>query len=152
MQWGPAILAGVQAMRLALMAGRVLGIPLPTLPTDDLKAAVSGAGGAFESGSIFDSYSDKIAAKALNSMWDTLAELNVQESLDWGAEVTEGSLKTDVDGVDFTQSSIVKLSGDAYSSIETFLTTGENQKLGSIRNQLKDKMMRLRGADGAVEW
>ena len=45
-----------------------------------------------------------------------------------------------------------KGSGAAYNSIETFLTTGENAQLGTLRAQLEGRMAPLRGDDGDVEW
>ena len=61
------------------------------------------------------------------------------------------SIKGDVDS-GIVSEDIVKLSGDAYSEIRTFLTTGDNLQLGPLDEQLKPHMIRCKGGDGAIEW
>jgi hypothetical protein len=128
-----------------------LHIPLPALPSAELKATVSAASDSALPG-LFDNYSEKLARQALNGMWDVLADLNLEESMQWGQEVTQGGLRADLADVELHQSGVVHLSGDAYTAIETFLTTGENTKLGSLHVQLKGSMERVRGDDGKVDW
>ena len=41
---------------------------------------------------------------------------------------------------------------EAYKSIHTFLTTGENAKLGKLEDQLRGRMERVMAPDGNIEW
>ena len=144
MQWGPAILLGLQVLNLALVAGRVLGVPLPSLPTRDLHLPASSG--------LFDTYSAAIARKAVRSVWSAVADLSAEECGARGEEAVQGGLKDAWEDVDLQHSSVARLAGEAYNSIETFLTTGDNAQLGSLRAQLDGRMARIRGEDGAMDW
>jgi hypothetical protein len=42
--------------------------------------------------------------------------------------------------------------GEAYRSVHTFLTTGENATLGKLEDQLRGRMERVMAPDGDIEW
>ena len=85
-------------------------------------------------------------------MWDLVSGLGAEDSLSWGQECIEQGLNEDVDADLLKDSQVVKLSGAAYTAVETFLTTGANKELGPLHVQLRGEMERARGEDGTVEW
>jgi hypothetical protein len=146
-KWGPAILASIQAMRLAIAAGRLLGIPLPSMPDVapiGLQSASSCLG--------LDSYSAKIAEKSMSAMWNTVSGLGVKDGLQWADDAVRNGLQSDLSDDSVEAQRPFALAGEAYISIHNFLTTGDNATLGPLSNQLRGRMERCMGDDGAVDW
>ena len=85
-------------------------------------------------------------------MKNALADFSVKDGLEWGKQLVENGLETDLSNLDLDGKQIMSLSGESYNSIETFLTTGDNAQLGTLRAQLDGRMEPCRGEDGVVEW
>ena len=128
---------GLKAFHAALQTGALLGIPLPSLPTEALKKAVS---------------ENEILTKALNKMLEALTDMSMQDGAEWGKQLVQDGMANDLDSLDLERKGILRLSGESYNAIETFLTTGENAQLGTLRAQLDGRMGPIRGEDGVVEW
>ena len=137
LKWGPALLIGLKAFSVALQAGRLLGIPLPSLPIDSLSNALT---------------ENEQLSKMLNGMKNALTDFSTKDGLEWGKQLVDDGMETDIANLDLEGKHILRLSGESYNSIETFLTTGENAKLGTLRAQLDGRMEPCRGEDGVVEW
>ena len=131
------MLVGLKAFSVALQAGRMLGIPLPSLPVDSLSNALP---------------ENEQLSNALNGMKNALADFSVEDGLAWGKQLVDDGMERDIANLDLEGKGILRLSGESYNSIETFLTTGENAKLGTLRAQLDGRMKPCRGEDGVVEW
>ena len=123
-KWGPAILFTVKLLQLALVAGRILGLPVPAAPE-------------------FGNHIEKKLMQATLSSMANVFSSEMETALKTNSE-------TDLDnaiGPEYTA-----LSGDAYKDIHTFLTTGANAQLGPLEVQLDPHMFRCKGEDGEVEW
>ena len=136
-KWGPALLVGLKVFGVALQAGRLLGIPLPSLPIDSLSNSLP---------------ENEQLSNVLNGMKNELANFSVKDGLEWGKQLVDDGMERDIENLDLEGKGILRLSGESYNSIETFLTTGENAKLGTLRAQLDGRMEPCRGEDGVVEW
>jgi hypothetical protein len=113
-KWGPALLCGIQALQLAVLADRVIGLPFPSLPSAaQLGVSTSTVG-------FWDGYDAKVAKKALSNMWNTISALGVEDSLSGAQEALETGLREEVDTASLQQSQVLRLSGAAYSAVETF--------------------------------
>ena len=116
-QWGKALLTGLQALNIILKTGKCIGLPIPTIPTNELKQFLS---------------TNAQQMNAVSGMVKVLQDFCNKECLNNGKVIDDTS--------------------DSYNAIATFLTTGENAKLGSLQHQLKGRMAPLRGEDGEIEW
>jgi hypothetical protein len=148
-KWGPALLVTLKLLQAAVIAGRVLGVPLPSLPSaNDI---------GLSSVSLLPSmnnFSKELASRTIGAMWGAI---NQQFTLDNVIGGTVDTLQTSSEG-DLPDINTIKqripqhICDDAYLSILHFLTQGENAKFGSMEFQLKGKMNREIGQDGSVEW
>mmetsp|Transcript_13067 Transcript_13067/g.26441 ORF Transcript_13067/g.26441 Transcript_13067/m.26441 type:complete len:775 (-) Transcript_13067:49-2373(-) len=158
-EWAPAILLSIYVMQAAALAGRVVGIPLPPLPsTRDMKEAMglkSMLADVFRKGENQANLQDSLNAfkditeKAMDAKSPEVRALRDGLRLSQGFKSEGGS-----DAVDsgLPASLPMKLVGDAYKSIHTFLTTGDNAKLGKLEDQLRGRMERVMAVNGDVEW
>ena len=160
--WGPAILYSVYVLQAAVIAGRVVGIPLPQPPS---AAGVRNALGlrtdAVSKGleevlrqkelqlNCFDAFTQttmSVCAQASESLERlTTKILHRQPPGDRDSADTFGSIS-------LREDLPTKLFEEAYNSIHTFLTTGENAMLGKLEDQLRGSMERVMAEDGDVEW
>ena len=124
-KWGPALLCAIKVFQVAAVAGRMLGFPIPTIP--------SARDIGLDTGQI---------QKALGSLWDTYVAEGLCDGMQWakdGVITAQSAASMDTNSVEsFHRSSIVRLSGEAYKRVQLFLTTGDNLQLG--------------GTDGAYIW
>jgi hypothetical protein len=145
-KWGPAILFSVYVMQAAVVAGRVVGIPLPPLPgASEMKEAL-GLKGML--GDVFSAGADQVNLKdSLTALRDTTAaaldQTPAARALCAGTGVADSPLPADLP---------MHMVGEAYKSIHTFLTTGENASLGKLEDQLRGRMERVIAPDGDIEW
>jgi hypothetical protein len=148
-EWGPAILFSIYVLQVAVVAGRVVGIPLPPMPnTRVVKEALglkSMLGSAFNKGVNQANLSDSLrsfaeTAKAMNPELQAMcAGLKQPTAAAEGVQALPANLP-------------MHLVGDAYKSIHTYLTTGENAKLGKLEDQLRGRMERVMAPNGDIEW
>ena len=160
-EWGPAILLSIYVMQAAVLAGRVVGIPLPALPsTGDMKEALGlkgMLGDVFRKGvnqvNLQDSLSafKDITEQAMDDKSSEVSALRAGLRLqkEEGGKVGGGGSAA---GAPLPADIPMKLVGDAYKSIHTFLTTGDNAKLGMLEDQLRGRMERVMAENGDVEW
>jgi hypothetical protein len=144
-EWGPAILFSIYVLQAAVVAGRVVGIPLPPMPDTKLVKEALGLkgmlGSAFSSGvnqanlpDSLSSFADTTkAALDLNPELQSLCEGLKQPTIDRGQ-----ALPADLP---------VHLVGEAYKSIHKFLLA-----FGPLEDQLRGRMERVMAPDGDVEW
>eukprot|EP01032_Pedospumella_encystans_P008498 gene8498-10082_t len=163
-EWGPAILMSIYVMQAAVIAGRVVGIPLPQLPSASAAANALG----LNCDTLIAGMEDMVNQEQLMNCLDTFtsttetvlgeqdapmqllcakmhAQRKQQQKAGKGApvELEEITLGANLPSQMFDAS---------YKSIHTFLTTGENAKLGKLEDQLRGSMERVMAEDGDVEW
>jgi hypothetical protein len=151
-EWGPAILFSIYVLQAAVVAGRVVGIPLPPMPDTGAVKEALGLKGMLGSAS-----SKGVNQANLSDSLSSFAE-TTKEALDLNPKLQslcEG-LKQPTAATEGRQALPANLPmhlvGDAYKSIHTFLTTVENAKLGKLEDQLRGRMERVMAPDGDVEW
>uniref|UniRef100_A0A7S3LZM0 Uncharacterized protein n=1 Tax=Spumella elongata TaxID=89044 RepID=A0A7S3LZM0_9STRA len=169
-KWGPAILFSIYVMQAAVIAGRMVGIPLPQLPSVGdaanalgLKCDVVTAGMSdvinqeqlMDSLSAFTSTTESVLGDQDAPMQALYAKMHLQQkqlrkqmkAITKGAPISPA--KEDITlGTDMP----TQMFEESYKSIHAFLTTGENAKLGKLEDQLRGSMERVMAADGDVEW
>jgi hypothetical protein len=146
-EWGPAILFSIYVLQAAVVAGRVVGIPLPPMPDTKLVKEALGLkgmlGSAFSSGvnqanlpDSLSSFADTTkAALDLNPELQSLCEgLKQPTALADGGQALPADLP-------------MHLVGEAYKSIHKFLLA-----FGPLEDQLRGRMERVMAPDGDVEW
>jgi hypothetical protein len=146
-EWGPAILFSIYVLQAAVVAGRVVGIPLPPMPDTKLVKEALGLkgmlGSAFSSGVNQANLSDSLSSFADS----TKAALDLNPELQ---SLCEG-LKQPTAGADGGQALPadipMHLVGEAYKSIHKFLLA-----FGPLEDQLRGRMERVMAPDGDVEW
>ena len=152
-KWGPAILFSIYVMQAAVVAGRVVGIPLPPVPgAAEIKKALGlkgMLGGLFSRGA-----EEADLGGCLSAFQEvTIAELEQtveSQALCRGLGKGKGRM---VDASAPLPADLpMHLVGEAYKSIHTFLTTGENATLGKLEDQLRGRMERVMAPDGDIEW
>jgi hypothetical protein len=151
-EWGPAILFSIYVLQAAVVAGRVVGIPLPSMPdTGAVKEALGlkgMLGSAFSKGVNQANLSD-----SLSSFAETTKEaLDLNPKLQSLCEGLKQPTAAAEGGQALPANLPMHLVGDAYKSIHTYLTTGENSKLGKLEDQLRGRMERVMASDGDIEW
>jgi hypothetical protein len=146
-EWGPAFLFSIYVLQAAVVAGRVVGIPLPPMPDTKVVKEALGLKGML--GSAF--------SKGVN-------QLNLSDSLSSFAETTKAALDLNpelqslcdglkqptaaADGGQALPADLpMHLVGEAYKSIHKFLLT-----FGPLEDQLRGRMERVMAPDGDVEW
>ena len=75
-KWATAILRSLRVMQAAIIAGRVLGIPLPVVPTAE-DIGLSGMGGMF-----CNKYTSEAVTSSVNALWSTIVDFGVEGALD----------------------------------------------------------------------
>ena len=159
-EWGPAILLSIYVMQAAVLAGRVVGIPLPALPsTGDMKEALG------LKGMLGDVFRRGVNQVNLQDSLSAFKDITEQAMDDKSSEVSalraglrlQKEERGKVGGGGSSAAALpadipMKLVGDAYKSIHTFLTTGDNAKLGKLEDQLRGRMERVMAVNGDVEW
>jgi hypothetical protein len=151
-EWGPAILFSIYVLQAAVVAGRVVGIPLPPMPdTAAVKEALGlkgMLGSAFSKGVNQANLSDCLSSFAET----TKATLDLNPKLQSLCEGLKQPTAAAEGGQALPANLPMHLVGDAYKSIHTYLTTGENAKLGKLEDQLRGRMERVMAPDGDIEW
>ena len=78
LQWGPALLVGLKVFNVAAAAGRLIGIPIPSLPSTSLE----------------------ISSPVLTRMKESLLGFTLEDSIAWGSGLTQEGMKDDLDNID----------------------------------------------------
>eukprot|EP01032_Pedospumella_encystans_P012934 gene12934-14925_t len=158
-KWSPAILFAIYVMQAASLAGRVVGIPLPTfcasglidslgLNNDQLK---DGMEQLVEQEQLIQSFAElsKIAEMEVgennSSMKGLIAKIHQQQ------RSLQSSMDKKVE-IMLPVNMPTHIINESYKSIHTFLTTGENALLGKLEDQLRESMVRVCADDGDIEW
>jgi hypothetical protein len=150
-EWGPAILFSIYVLQAAVVAGRVVGIPLPPMPDTKVVKEALGLkgmlGSAFSKGVNPANLSDSLssfadttkAALDLNPDLQSLCEgLQQPNAAAGGGQALSAHLPGHLP---------MHLVGEAYKSIHKFLLT-----FGPLEDQLRGRMERVMPPDGDVEW
>ena len=133
-KWGPALLVTLKVLQVAAVAGRVLGLPIPSLPSSK------------SLGLDKDSFTKQFLAKS----WDSIAAhctvdaalSNTEAGLKAGLEATIPSLEA----ASINTVKALKNTDEAYKIIHAFLLT-----FGAIEDIFRGKMSREQYR-GQVEW
>ena len=78
------------------------------------------------------SYSEQLARQSMASLWDAVKGLSIEGGLQYGADVAGRSLQDSTAGGLASgrgDGSLPELTGEAYKSIHTFVTTGDHALL-----------------------
>jgi hypothetical protein len=145
-EWGPAILFSIYVLQAAVLAGRVVGIPLPPVPNAGVVKEALG----------LDSMFGSSANKRCN-------QANLSASLKLFAEITSSVIGPNPDLQSLRESLQqpsaptdnrkapanlpIHLVGEAYKSIHKFLLA-----FGPLEDQLRGRMERVMAPDGDIEW
>jgi hypothetical protein len=153
--WAPAILFSIYVLQAAVLAGRVVGIPLPPVlgvgsSVQDVLGFNTMLGGSYNKRqnqtSVFDSLTAFAGATVEILDLDPADASEMKHGFS-GPIVVNGRLSTALPA-----SLPIPMVGEAYKSIHAFLTTGENAKLGKLEDQLRGRMERVMAPDGDIEW
>jgi hypothetical protein len=146
-EWGPAILFSIYVLQAAMVAGRVVGIPLPPMPDTKVVKEALGLkgmlGSAFSKGVNQVNLSDSLScfAKTTKAALDLNPELrSLCEGLKQPTAAADGGQALPADLP-------MHLVGEAYKSIHKFLLT-----FGPLEDQLRGRMERAAANNGEVEW
>jgi hypothetical protein len=120
-KWGPAILASLCVLKAAVVAGRVLGLPLPVPDMSSLHIP-----GAY-------TFEKELALQTIDKISEVLSLDNIASEMHETMENVELESKLAGPGKEPVLSEKChKLVGEAYAAIVTFLTTGSNALLGPL--------------------
>jgi hypothetical protein len=146
-EWGPAILFSIYVLQAAVVAGRVVGIPLPPMPDTKVVKEALGLkgmlGGAFSKGVNQVNLSDSLSSFAET----TKAALDLNPQLQSLCEGLKQPAAAAGGGQALPANLPMHLVGEAYKSIHKFLLT-----FGPLEDQLRGSMERVMAPDGDVEW
>jgi hypothetical protein len=145
-EWGPAILFSIYVLQAAVLAGRVVGIPLPPGPNAGVVKEALGLDSMFGSSAREDPNQANLSAIlklfaeiTSNVMGSNLDLQSLRESFQQRSAITdEGKVSANLP---------IHLVGDAYKSIHKFLLT-----FGPLEEQLRGRMERVMAPDGDIEW
>jgi hypothetical protein len=145
-EWGLAILFSIYVLQAAVLAGRIVGIPLPPVPN----------AGAVKEALGLDSMFGSSGREGSN-------QANLSASLKLFAEITSNvmgpnpdlqplcdslqQLSATTDKGKALANLPIHLVGEAYKSIHKFLLT-----FGPLEDQLRGRMERVMTPDGDIEW
>jgi hypothetical protein len=145
-EWGPAILFSIYVLQAAVLAGRIVGIPLPPVPNAGVVKEALGLDSMFGSSGREGSNQANLSASLklfaeitsnvmgpnpdLQPLCDSLQQLS--------ATTDKGKALANLP---------IHLVGEAYKSIHKFLLT-----FGPLEDQLRGRMERVMAPDGDVEW
>jgi uncharacterized coiled-coil protein SlyX len=138
-------------MQAAVVAGRVVGIPLPPVPgVGEIKEAL-GLKGML--GGVVSRVLEEIDLGGSLAAFQEVTIAELEQTVETEALVAGLSGK----GTGGLSSPLpadlpMHVVGEAYRSIHTFLTTGENAELGKLEDQLRGRMERVMAPDGDIEW
>jgi hypothetical protein len=141
-RWGPVLLISLRIFSIAQKTGSVFGLPIPSLDmiVSPLNSMMS-----------IDNSTQQLISTMMDKVQSSCTSVMQSESLNqWMTD----NLKEDITNIDDIMSKEMPhhLTDDAYRSIHTFLTTGENLQRGPLEIQLHNHMTRELGEDGTVEW
>eukprot|EP01033_Poteriospumella_lacustris_P010735 gene10735-7641_t len=140
-RWGPAILATIAVLEAATAAGRVVGIPLPSLPS--VKTLTGGAISLAETLGFGDVTNRDLVKEALQSMSSLIGE-----AMEQGASALQTATQQSTSPVERTSTMLtLDCTDEAYRWVHDLVLPH-----GPLADQLRGKMHRLLGDDGAVEW
>ena len=135
-KWGPALLVTLKVLHVAVAAGRVLGVPLPSLPSSDSLGLSSGKDGFLK---------DFMA-----SSWNQIAsQCSVDDSLDKAQSQLKSSLDATIPPLESASPDTVKAlkhTDEAYKAIHAYLCS-----FGPVEDQFRGKMSREKYR-GQVDW
>eukprot|EP01033_Poteriospumella_lacustris_P018188 gene18188-13061_t len=140
-RWGPAILATIVVLKAATVAGRVVGIPLPSLPS--VETLTGGAISVAETLGFGDVTNIALVKEALQSMSSLIGE-----AMEQGPSAFQTAAEQSTSPVERTSTMLtLDCTDEAYRWVHDLVLP-----FGPLADQLRGKMHRLRGDDGAVEW
>jgi len=135
-KWGPALLVTLKVLHVAVAAGRVLGVPLPSLPSSDSLGLSSGKDGFLK---------DFMA-----SSWDQIAsQCSVEDTLDSAQSLLKSNSKKSIPSLESASLDTVralKYTDEAYKAIHAYL-----HGIAPIEDLFRGKMTREQYR-GEVEW
>jgi len=134
-KWGPALLVTLKVLQVAAMAGRLLGLPIPCLPTFDSL----GLGLNSDSNFLND---------FMSSSWDQIACCTVETGLNSASSELSKSSASSIPSLNAatTDHTLLKFSDEAYKAVHSFVT-----QFGIIEDLLRGKMSRVKHGP-YVEW
>jgi hypothetical protein len=145
-EWGPAILFSIYVLQAAVLTGRVVGVPLPPIPSAGVvKEALGldsmfGSSGREGSNQANLSASLKLFAEITSNVMGPNSDLqSLRESLQQPTATTDNRKAP--------ANLPIHLMGEAYRSIHKFLLT-----FGPLEDQLRGRMERVMAPDGDIEW
>jgi hypothetical protein len=146
-EWGPAILFSIYVLQAAVVAGRVVGIPLPPMPDTMVVKEALGLKGMW--GSAFSKGVNQVnLSDSLSCFADiTKATLDLNPELQFLCEGLKQPIAAGDGGQALPADLPMHLVGEAYKSIHKFLLT-----FGPLEDQLRGRMERVMAPDGDVEW
>eukprot|EP01033_Poteriospumella_lacustris_P014335 gene14335-10239_t len=140
-RWGPAILATIVVLKAATVAGRMMGIPLPSLPS--VETLTGGAISVAETLGFGDVTNRDLVKEALQSMSSAIGE-----AMEQGASALQSAAEQSTSPVERTSPMLtLDCTDEAYRWVHDLVLPH-----GPLHRQLEGKMHRLRGDDGVVEW
>jgi len=121
-KWGPALLVTLKVLQVAAVAGRVLGLPIPCLPTAD------------NLGLGLDTDS-KLISNFMTSSWSHITFI-VEAGLDGASSVLSKSSIPSLEAATPSHA-LLKCSDEAYKAVHSFV-----RQFGAIEDLLRGKMSR----------
>jgi len=132
-KWGPALLVTLKVLHVAMATGRLLGLPIPCLPTADSLGLL---------GTNADS---KLVKDFMSSSWDQIAYRTAEVGLDSASSVLDKSLAASIPSLDSASPhhAMLKFSDEAYKAVHTFVISSGPSKIyleGRCRGRCMDRM------------
>ncbi len=138
-KWGPALLVTLKVLHVAVAAGRVLGVPIPSLPSSDTLGLSSDGSGK-----------DAFLKKFMASSWDQIAsQCSMDDTIDNTQSLLKSSLDTSIPSLESASPNTVKAlkhTDEAYKAIHAYL-----HGIAPIEDLFRGKMSREQYR-GQVEW
>jgi hypothetical protein len=145
-EWGPAILFSIYVLQAAVLAGRVVGIPLPPIPSAGVVKEALGLDSMFGSSGREGSNQANLSASLKLFAEITSNVMGPNPDLQSLRETLQ-PLTATTDNGNAPANLPIRLVGEAYRSIHKFLLT-----FGPLEDQLRGRMERVMAPEGDVEW
>eukprot|EP01032_Pedospumella_encystans_P033848 gene33848-38253_t len=164
-KWGPTIMFSIYVLQAAVLAGRVVGIPLPSLPSASSAANALGLNNdALANGvndvvsqqkvmdclSTFSSTAQTVLGEQSQPMKELCAKMQLQQKQQ--RDQPNKGPATAAEEVTLGADMPTQMFDESYKSIHAYLTSGDNAKLGKLEDQLRGSMERVLAEDGDMEW
>jgi len=136
-KWGPALLVTLKVLQVAMVAGRLLGLPIPYF---SCSAESLGLGG--------DNMNSTFVSDFMSSSWNQIAYYTAEKGFSQASASLSESLQSSIPSLDEAslKCALLQCSDHAYQAIHTFV-----QQFGAIEDLLRGKMSRQRYGKH-VEW